>query len=237
MGTGDERRLREVVAEVTDRAGYDLEELVVRSAGRRRVVRVVVDADQGVSLDAAAEISRAISQRLDDSGADDPTGSLPYTLEVTSPGIGRPLTMPRHFRRARTRLGVLVTVDGRELSGHVLEVTDTAVRLVVSGKKGISEVEVPFTGIDRAKVEVEFNRPPAAVLELLGVDAAADADARSDEVDDDPAFDDPALDDPGRDEAALDDPALDDPGLDDPGLDEVELGDAATTGATPGVTR
>jgi ribosome maturation factor RimP len=213
---------------------------------------VVVDADQGVSLDAAAEISRAISQRLDDSGADDPTGSLPYTLEVTSPGIGRPLTMPRHFRRARTRLVSLVTVDGRELSGHVLEVTDTAVRLVVSGKKGISEVEVPFTGIDRAKVEVEFSRPPAAVLELLGVDAAADADARSDEVDDDPAFDDPglddpgldgsaldgsALDDPGRDEAALDDPALDDPGLDDPGLDEVELGDAATTGATPGVTR
>jgi hypothetical protein len=131
----------------------------------------------------------------------------------------------------------LVTVDGRELSGHVLEVTDTAVRLVVSGKKGISEVEVPFTGIDRAKVEVEFSRPPAAVLELLGVDAAADADARSDEVDDDPAFDDPGLDDPGLDDPGLDDPGLDDPALDDPGLDEVELGDAATTGATPGVTR
>ena len=65
MGTGDERRLREVVTEVTEQAGYDLEELAVRSAGRRSVVRVVIDGDAGVTLDAAAEVSRAISQRLD----------------------------------------------------------------------------------------------------------------------------------------------------------------------------
>ena len=67
MGSGDERRLREVVGQLTTEAGYDLEELAVRSAGRRRVVRVVIDADGGVTLDAAAEISRAISERLDES--------------------------------------------------------------------------------------------------------------------------------------------------------------------------
>ena len=173
MGSGDEARLQEVVTEVTAAAGYDLEELVVRSAGRRRVVRVVIDRDSGVSLDEAADISRAISERLDEAGDQDPTGSAPYTLEVTSPGIGRPLTLPRHFRRARTRLVALVTTDGKSITGHVLAVTEDAVRLIVPGRKGvgtgIKELDVPFADIDRAKVEVEFNHPPAAVLALLGV--------------------------------------------------------------------
>ncbi len=91
-----------------------------------------------------------------------PTGSAPYTLEVTSPGIGRPLTLPRHFRRARTRLVALVTTDGRSITGHVLGVTDDAVQLVLSGRKGLTEVEVPFADIARAKVEVEFSPPSAA---------------------------------------------------------------------------
>ena len=176
MGSGDERRLREVVTDVTTQAGYDLEELSVRSAGRRNVVRVVLDRDGGVTLDAAAEISRAISQRLDDSGADDPTGSQPYTLEVTSPGIGRPMTLPRHFQRARTRLVSLVTLDGRAVTGHVLGVSDSAVQLVLSGRKGIAQVEVPFSEIERAKVEVEFSPPSAAVLALLGVVPASEPD-------------------------------------------------------------
>src|SRR6478672_4658240 len=177
MGSGDERRLREIVTEVTAQAGYDLEELAVRSAGRRSVVRVVIDGDAGVTLDAAAEVSRAISARLDDSGDDDPTGNTPYTLEVTSPGIGRPLTLPRHFRRARTRLVSLVTNDGRALTGHVLGITDDAVQLVLSGRKGVSQVEVPFGEVARAKVEVEFSPPSAAVLAVLGVDPALEPDA------------------------------------------------------------
>lgn len=191
MGSGDERRLAEVVAEVTAAAGYDLEELTVRAAGRRRVVRVVVDADGGVTLDAAAEISRAISERLDASGDEDPTGSAPYTLEVTSPGIGRPLTLPRHFRRARTRLVVLLKTDGKELTGHVLGVSDTGVELVLSGRKGVSQVQVPFDDIDRARVEVEFSRPPAAVLALLGVeDAGVGADFDGSEDGDEDEIDD-----------------------------------------------
>jgi ribosome maturation factor RimP len=202
MGSGDERRLREVVMEVTAQAGYDLEELAIRSAGRRSVVRVVIDADAGVTLDAAADVSRAISQRLDESGAEDPTGSAPYTLEVTSPGIGRPMTAPRHFRRARTRLVSLVTADGRAVSGHVLGVTDDAVQLVLSGRKGISQLEVPFADISRAKVEVEFSPPAAAVLAVLGVEAAVEPD----EVDEDAfgeEFDDELDDEAGADDAGV----------------------------------
>jgi ribosome maturation factor RimP len=183
MGSGDEDRLEQVVSEVTTAAGYDLEELVVRAAGRRRVVRVIIDRDGGVTLDAAAEISRAISQRLDETGDDDPTGTAPYTLEVTSPGIGRPLTLPRHFRRARTRLVLITTTAGKDVTGHVLGINDTGVQLVLSGgagrggqKEAITQIDVPFADIDRARVEVEFSRPPAAVLAMLGVDPTAEPD-------------------------------------------------------------
>jgi ribosome maturation factor RimP len=198
MGSGDERRLREVALEVTSQAGFDLEELVVRSAGRRRVVRVVIDGDGGVTLDAAADISRAISERLDAIGDDDPAGTLPYTLEVTSPGIGRPLTLPRHFRRARTRLVALVTSDGRTVTGHVLAAGEDAVTLVLNGRKGLSEVEVAYADIDRAKVEVEFSSPPV-VLAKLGIEPASEPssadEADDDEVDDDEADDDEADED------------------------------------------
>ncbi|OMQ09650.1 hypothetical protein A7K94_0222020, partial [Modestobacter sp. VKM Ac-2676] len=99
------------VEPVVSAAGYDLEELVVRPAGQRSVVRVVIDRDAGVSLDDVAELSRALSEVLD--GEDEAFGSAPYVLEVTSPGIDRPLTAPRHWRRNVGRLvDVAVGPDG-----------------------------------------------------------------------------------------------------------------------------
>ena len=89
------------VAPLVTAAGLDLEDVVVRPAGRRSLVRVVVDSDGGVSLDAVASISGAISEALDEAGV---MGQTPYTLEVSSPGVDRPLTEPRHWRRARGRL-------------------------------------------------------------------------------------------------------------------------------------
>jgi ribosome maturation factor RimP len=174
MRTGDEGRLRAIVTEVTATRGYDLEELTVRSVGRRRVVRVVIDADEGVTLDDAADVSRQISERLDapDSvgPAADPMGEHPYTLEVTSPGVGRPLREPRHFRRARGRLVVVGTADG-PVTGHLLQAGDAGIELaVVTGKAGkgaVKRVDVPYSSITGAKVEVEFAAPPAAVQELL----------------------------------------------------------------------
>jgi len=171
MVTGDEGRLRAVVTEVTAARGYDLEELTVRSMGRRRVVRVVIDADDGISLDDAAEVSRTISERLD--APDDPMGDLPYTLEVTSPGIGRPLREPRHFRRARGRL-IAVSATTGPVTGHLLRVGDQAVELAVVGPKDVVRtVEVPYADITGAKVEVEFSPPPAAVQDLLESEGVA----------------------------------------------------------------
>src|SRR5499427_4373560 len=90
-----------VLEPVIRSAGMDLESVRVSPAGRRRLLKLVVDADGGVGLDAIAEVSREASARLDASGA---MGEVPYTLEVSSPGVDRPLTEPRHWRRARGRL-------------------------------------------------------------------------------------------------------------------------------------
>lgn len=97
----DESRLAGLIGPVVAAAGMDLESVRASVAGRRRLLRVVVDSDHGVSLDDAAEVSRDVSAALD---ATDVMGDMPYTLEVSSPGVDRPLTEPRHWRRARGRL-------------------------------------------------------------------------------------------------------------------------------------
>src|SRR3954471_22234941 len=116
-------RLAGWIEPVVGAAGYDLEELVVTPAGRRSVVRVVVDRDAGVTLDDIAEVSRAVSAALDEN--DGELGRAPYVLEVTSPGVDRPLTEPRHWRRNTGRL-VTVAVgpagSAEQVTAWVLEV-------------------------------------------------------------------------------------------------------------------
>ena len=86
--------------------GVDVESVEVQKAGRRHVVRIVVDRDGGVDLDLVAEVSRRASELLDSPSLSDLlTGA--FVLEVTSPGVDRPLTQPRHWRRAVGRLVVL----------------------------------------------------------------------------------------------------------------------------------
>lgn len=146
--------LLEVLAPVVAATGHDLEDVTVTSAGRRSLVRVVVDADGGVDLDAVADISRAISDALD---ADAPGGSAfagPYVLEVTSPGVDRPLTEPRHWRRAIGRL-VQVGEGGSSVTGRVREAGDDGVRLELEG--GEQRV-IAWSDLGRGKVQVEFNR-------------------------------------------------------------------------------
>src|SRR5688572_28096970 len=102
MGSTPTREhLRSLLEPVVGAARLDLEEVNVTPAGRRRLLRVVVDGDGGVDLDRLALVSRSVSEVLDDSDA---MGSQPYVLEVTSPGVDRPLTEPRHWRRAASRL-------------------------------------------------------------------------------------------------------------------------------------
>lgn len=147
------------LAPVVEAAGFDLEDVNVTAAGRRSVVRVVVDRDGGVDLDAVADISRVVSDALD---ADDVMGEVPYTLEVSSPGVDRPLTQPRHWRRAAGRL---VTAGG--ITGRVVSADDDAVTLDVSGQQR----QVPYAELGPGKVQVEFSRPGGA-----GGGGADDAD-------------------------------------------------------------
>ncbi len=95
-------RLVALLAPVVEAEGLDLEDVTVTPAGKRRLVRVVVDRDGGISLDDVSEVSRSVSEKLD---ASDALGNSPYVLEVTSPGVDRPLTEPRHWRRARGEAG------------------------------------------------------------------------------------------------------------------------------------
>jgi ribosome maturation factor RimP len=160
-------QLESMVASAVRDTGLELEELTIIPAGRRRLVRVVVDTPDGapLDLDAVAEVSRAVSAALD-AGGDALSGDVlggAYTLEVTSPGIDRPLTRPRHWRRARLRLVKARTVDGVELLGRVGDADETGVALLVDGELR----RVRFTEIDRAVVQVEFAEPPAAEIAAL----------------------------------------------------------------------
>lgn len=150
MAAVSRQRVREALQPVVQDAGFDLEDVSVTAAGRRSVVRVIVDRDGGVDLDAVAEISRVVSDVLD---ADDVTGNAPFTLEVTSPGVDRPLTQPRHWRRNAGRL-VQTTVAGDTLTGRVVAADDTAVTLDVDGAERV----VGYPDLGAGKVQVEFNR-------------------------------------------------------------------------------
>jgi ribosome maturation factor RimP len=189
-------RLTGWIEPVVGAAGYDLEDLVVTPAGRRSVVRVVVDRDEGVTLDDIAEVSRAVSAVLDDN--DGELGRAPYVLEVTSPGVDRPLTEPRHWRRNVGRL-VVVPVGpagaAEQVTARIVAVDDAGVTLAVQpaakpGAKRRAPVarQVSWAALGTGRVQVEFGRPGAA-------EDGSPADA---------AEDDPAEDDPAEDEAVAD---------------------------------
>ena len=151
--TADARRDRlvELLTPVIADAGLDLEDLEIVPAGRRRLLRVVVDRDGGVSLDDVAEVSQGVSSALDSSAA---MGSDASGLEVTSPGVDRPLTQPRHWRRAAGRLVTVPTGDGAELTGRVVHAADDSVVLDVDG----DERRLEFATIGKGRVQVEFRR-------------------------------------------------------------------------------
>jgi ribosome maturation factor RimP len=158
--------LARLLGPVIHAAGLDLEAVRVSPAGRRRLLRLVVDADGGVGLDKIADVSREVSSRLDASGI---MGETPYTLEVSSPGIDRPLTEPRHWRRAVGRIVSvsLTATDDRTSSartavarpapvvtGRVLVADDTGVTLDVDGDRA----EFDYADLGPGQVQVEFGR-------------------------------------------------------------------------------
>ncbi|MBC2933408.1 ribosome maturation factor RimP [Nocardioides sp. zg-1228] len=131
--------------------GLDVEAVEVTPAGRRRVLRVAVDKDGGVTLDDVADATREVSRVLDES---DVMGEMPYTLEVTSRGVDRPLTLPRHWRRNEDRLVKATLADGSSLTGRVLASSEESATLDVSGERR----EVAYADVTKALVQIEFNR-------------------------------------------------------------------------------
>ena len=131
--------------------GLDLEAVELTPAGKRRVLRIAVDKDDGVSLDDVAAATRAINEEIDTS---DVMGEHPYTLEVTSRGVDRPLTEPRHWRRNRSRLVKVTLADGSAVTGRIGDSDEEQVSLDVEGVVRA----VPYRDVKKALVQIEFNR-------------------------------------------------------------------------------
>ncbi|MEV5317785.1 ribosome maturation factor RimP [Streptomyces sp. NPDC052687] len=157
MSTTQSERLRELLEPLVSSQGLDLEEIAVDSVGRKRVLRVVVDSDTGADLDQIADVSRALSAKLDETDA---MGEGEYTLEVGTPGAERLLTEHRHYVRATGRLARFQLTEGGELVARILGVDDEGVELEVPGVKGRKATarRLAFPEIARARVQVEFNR-------------------------------------------------------------------------------
>lgn len=154
-GSVDEGRIADVIRPVVAAAGMDLEAVRVTAAGRRRLLRVVVDSDRGVSLDDAAAISRALSAALDTVAA---MGDFPYTLEVSSPGVDRPLTDPRHWRRAAGRLVRVTVTDSGAICGRVVSADTEGVTLDVDGDPKTRR-RFRYATLGAGAIQVEFGHP------------------------------------------------------------------------------
>lgn len=177
-------------------SGLELEDVELRTVGRRLVMRVLVDSETGVSLDQVATASTAVSEALDGSHV---LGDEPYTLEVSSPGVDRPLTLPRHWRRSVGRLVTVTQDGGKPTTGRITELDEDEVTLEIDEKGRKRRTTLALPTITRAVVQVEFSRV-----------AAVDLDADNDE--------DPADDEPLDDEDTDDNDSTDD----DTDTDEIE---------------
>ena len=166
----DGRRIHDLAQEALADLGLLVEDVAVTPAGKRRLVRIAVDHDLArlglpddsspvppLTLDEVADATRAVSTTLDDA---DEMGAAPYVLEVSSPGVDRPLTDPRHFRRNVGRLLQVHRSADEPVTGRLLSANAEGVTLLTQGLKGRPghEAHIPYADIDRAQVQVEFAR-------------------------------------------------------------------------------
>jgi ribosome maturation factor RimP len=148
-------QISELVTPAVSDLGFYLEDVHVATPGSHRIVTCIVDGDASLNLDQVTSVSRVISELLDEAAF---MGETPFTLEVTSPGVDRPLTQPRHFAKNVDRLLKIIKLDGSEVTGRILSNTDQDVTLTVTVKKETIEQTVSLSEIKRAVVEIEFNR-------------------------------------------------------------------------------
>lgn len=138
----------ELIEPLVSKAGLVLEEVQVQTPGKHRFVTVIVDSETGLNLDQVTDASRLVGEAMDSATF---MGDTPYTLEVTSPGVDRPLTAPRHWRKNIDRLVKIIKLDGEISKGRIQSSDEISVTLDIG--------RVDFADIKRATIEVEFNRP------------------------------------------------------------------------------
>jgi ribosome maturation factor RimP len=150
--------IADLISPAVTEAGFFLEEVLIASPGSHRIVTCVVDGPTPLNLDQVTVASRVISELLDSAEF---MGETPFTLEVTSPGVDRPLTQPRHWTKNLTRLIKVTLSDGASITGRLTEFDEVNAKLVENIKGRIKEHTVAFADIKRAVVEIEFNRKDA----------------------------------------------------------------------------
>ena len=150
--------ITDLISPAVTEAGFFLEEVLIASPGSHRIVTCVVDGPTPLNLDQVTVASRVISELLDTAEF---MGETPFTLEVTSPGVDRPLTQPRHWTKNLTRLIKVTLSDGAVITGRLTEFDEVNAKLVENIKGRIKEHTVAFADIKRAVVEIEFNRKDA----------------------------------------------------------------------------
>ena len=163
-GLPTQTQVIELLGEEFARAGYEIEDVLIDPRAHPPRITVIADGDTALDLDTVATLSRSASSLLDGLG-----GSADnYVLEVSSPGVERPLTSEKHFRRARGRKVELSLTDASQLTGRVGETRSDAVALVVRDGRDWAVREIPLADIVKAVVQVEFSPPAQAELELAG---------------------------------------------------------------------
>ena len=147
----------EAISPAVEASGYFLEEVQILSPGNRRVITCIVDGKNNLNMDEVTALSREIAGVLDEAPF---MGETPFTLEVSSPGVDRPLTHPRHWVKNQDRLVRVILQSGEVVAGRIISVSDEGAQLL-TGEKSAAEVGVLFTDIKKALIEIEFNRKGA----------------------------------------------------------------------------
>jgi ribosome maturation factor RimP len=138
-------RIAAAITPTIEASGAFLEDVTLVRAGKKSLLTVIVDSEVGLNLDQVTEVSRNISELVE---ALPEMGSTPFTLEVTSPGIDRPLTLPRHWRKNKGRLIKVTKLDGAVLEGRIGESTETSVL--------VNDADIQFSDFKKAIVQIEF---------------------------------------------------------------------------------
>jgi ribosome maturation factor RimP len=138
-------KIAAALAPIIEASGNFLEDLTITSAGKHRILTVVVDSEKHLTLDEVTAVTKSLSEVVENLSE---IGDLPFTLEVTSPGVDRPLTLPRHWRKNVGRLINITLNDESKVNGRIGESTDSNVQ--------IDESKINFADIKRATIEIEF---------------------------------------------------------------------------------